>query len=234
MKLVRARLGLHRDNTCDSLAELGVIVLQCDLRLLDGVEIRIHHDDPQNRVLVVCPVQLEGGAAEVLAIHENLLAALRIFRGGVAPSDKLLRPWGEQLEAGEIAVKDRKIFDIFFVELNRNILPVCLKLRNLPGHLDALRDGSHLKLSVNVCARISRYLHAGNVCSLEAGSFNPNLVRVRDQVSNCVVSTLVCSGFGCRTFGYRSHRDLRARHLCALRVGHRAENASINGLRQRS
>src|SRR5260370_3180888 len=148
MTLVRAGLGLHSDNTCDSLAELGVIVLWWYLRLLDGVEVRIHHDDPKNRVLVVCPVQLEGRAAEVLAIHENLLAALRVFRSRVAPSDKLLRPWGEQLEAGEIAVKDRKIFDIFFVELNRNILPVCLKLRNLPGRLDALRDGSDLKFTL--------------------------------------------------------------------------------------
>src|SRR5260370_33801461 len=114
MTLVRAGLGLHSDNTCDSLAELGVIVLQCDLRLLDGVEVRIHHDDPKNRVLVVCPVQLEGRAAEVLAIHENLLAALRIFRRSVAPSDKLLRPWVKRLKAGAMPVEDRKIFDISF------------------------------------------------------------------------------------------------------------------------
>ncbi len=87
MKIVRARLSLHGHNTRDSLAELRVIILQCDFGFLDGVEVRIYDDNPENRVLVVCPVQLEGGPAEVLAIDENLLAALRVFRGGVTPPD---------------------------------------------------------------------------------------------------------------------------------------------------
>ena len=94
------------------LAEFGVVVLKGDLGFLNGVEVRVHDDDSQNGILVVGAIQLEGGAAEVLAVNEDLLRALRILGRGVAPADDLLRAGREELEVGEVAVENRKIFDV--------------------------------------------------------------------------------------------------------------------------
>ena len=44
------------------------------------------------------PSSSNAGAAEVLALGKNLLAALRILRRCVAPSDDLLRSGREQLQ----------------------------------------------------------------------------------------------------------------------------------------
>ena len=87
MQIVAARLGLHRDHPGHCFAELGVVILQCDLGLSDRFKVRIHHDNSQDRILIICPVQFEGRTAEMLAVHKYLLAALRILCRGVAPSN---------------------------------------------------------------------------------------------------------------------------------------------------
>ena len=90
MNVVAAGLGLRGDHAGHGLTELGVVVLQRYFCFSDRIEVRIHHDDAQNRILIVGSVKLEPGAAEVLALGEDLLAALRILRGSVAPADDLL------------------------------------------------------------------------------------------------------------------------------------------------
>ena len=88
-------MGAH--DSRHSLAELGIVVLGCDLGFFDRIQARIHDDDPENRILVVGAIQVVTGAAEVLAVHKDLLAALRILGGRVAPSSEDLSTRGEQL-----------------------------------------------------------------------------------------------------------------------------------------
>ena len=68
MELVRARLGLHGDDTRRRLPELGVVVLRGDLRLADRLEVGVDDDDAEDRVAVLGAVELIARAAEVLAV----------------------------------------------------------------------------------------------------------------------------------------------------------------------
>ena len=86
MEGVAARLGLRRHDSTQRLAELGVVILSCDFRFCHRVQTRVDDDDPQNRILIVGAVQFITSTAEMLAIHEDLLAALGIFRSSVTPS----------------------------------------------------------------------------------------------------------------------------------------------------
>ena len=95
------------------------------------------------------PSKFEGRAAEVLTVHHNLLAALRVFRGGVAPADELLRAGRQQLEIREVAIQDRKVFDVLFIETDSDVRAVGLNLRNFSANFDGLRDRAQLQLSVN-------------------------------------------------------------------------------------
>src|SRR6516225_10646075 len=105
MILVGAGFRLDGDDTRHSLAELRIEVLKRDFGFLNGVEVRIDHDNAENWVLVVGTVELKCGTAEVLAIHENLLTALRVLRSCVTPAYELLCAGGKQFKVGEIAVE---------------------------------------------------------------------------------------------------------------------------------
>ena len=91
MEIVRAGLRLNFHDACGRFARLRIVVLQRDFCFANRVQVRIHNDNPENRILVVCAIEFEVCPAKVLAIHENLPAALRIFRGRVAPADQFLR-----------------------------------------------------------------------------------------------------------------------------------------------
>src|SRR6516165_5437019 len=107
MKLVGARFRLDRDEARDRLTKLCIEVLKRNFGFLNGVEVRIDHDNAENWVLVVGTVELKCGTAEVLAIHENLLTALRVLRSCVTPAYELLCAGGKQFKVGEIAVENR-------------------------------------------------------------------------------------------------------------------------------
>ena len=94
VNLVGARFSLRRDNRTDGLTKFRVVILMNNLRFLDGVKIRIHNDDPKDRILIVCAIQLERGTGKVLPIRFDLLRTLRVFAGGVTPV-KTLRSGGE-------------------------------------------------------------------------------------------------------------------------------------------
>ncbi len=135
--VIAARLGLSGHDARYRLAKFGVIVLQRDLGLGYGVQIWVHHNNAQDGILVVSAVQFVGRSAEVLPLNKNLLAALRIFRGGVTPP-KLLGSGREQFEAGKVAVQNRQIFHVFLVEFDGYIGAVGLELRGFRGHFDLL------------------------------------------------------------------------------------------------
>ena len=71
-------------------------------------------------------------------LHENLLAALRIFRGGVAPANHFLGAGGQEFEASEVAVQIGRFFDVFLIELDGDVGAVGLELRRFRGDFDLL------------------------------------------------------------------------------------------------
>ncbi len=112
MDFVGTRLGLGSHDSSYGFAELGVIVLGRNLGFSDRIQTRVHDDDTQNRILVVSTIQLISRAAEVLAVHENLLAALGILCGSMVPPEQL-RPWRKQLQALEIPIVDGEFRQLF-------------------------------------------------------------------------------------------------------------------------
>ena len=90
VQLVSPGLGLCCYEAGDGLALLSVVKLGSDSSLADGVQVGIDDDDAQDGVLVIGSVQLEAGAAEVLAVDKNLQTALRVLGGGMAPAGQLL------------------------------------------------------------------------------------------------------------------------------------------------
>src|SRR4029077_3463665 len=77
VQFVAAGLDLNGDFAGDGLADFRVEVLVSNLGFLNGIEVRIHNDNAENRILVVSAVERERRTTEVLAIDHNLLAALR-------------------------------------------------------------------------------------------------------------------------------------------------------------
>ena len=86
----------------------------------------------------------------MLAIDEDLPAALRIFRRGVAPANQLLCPWGEKLEIGEVAIQHRQLFYVCLAEFHVNISAIGLQLRHFTSDFNGLSHRANLQLSINV------------------------------------------------------------------------------------
>ncbi len=151
VEFVDARLDLNRDRTGDGFADFRVEILVSDLGFLNGVQVRIDDDNPEDGILVIGTVEFEGRAAEVLAVHHDLLAALGVFCGGVAPADELLRAGRKQLEVCKVAIQDGKVFDIFLIETDGDVRAVRLDLRNFSADFNGLRHRAQLELSVDAC-----------------------------------------------------------------------------------
>src|SRR5580704_18022702 len=102
MKLIGTRLGLRGHDTGYGLAESCVIVLQRDFGFGYGIQVGIHYNNPEDGILVVSSIQFEGCTTEMLALSEDLQAALRILGGSVTPSHHLLRTRRHQLQVGKV------------------------------------------------------------------------------------------------------------------------------------
>src|SRR5690349_13869556 len=180
MEIIGTGLGLNLNQTSDGLTGLGVVILESNLGFADGVEVGIDNDNAENWILVIGAVELKVGSREVLAIDENLAAALGIFSGRVAPADELLGAGREQLKVGEVAIQDWEFRNIGLVKLDVHVGAVSLKLRNFAGDFHGLRNGTNLETGVGLYGRVRGDGDAGDVVPLEAGGFDVNLVGIRD------------------------------------------------------
>src|SRR5689334_20094986 len=108
----------------------------------------------------------------MLAVNENLAAALRILRCRVAPTYKLLRARREQLKVGEIAIEYGKLRDVRRIELNVHIGSVGLELRNFARDFDGLSDFADLQLCIHVNRRVGGNLHTSYVIRLKSSRFH--------------------------------------------------------------
>ena len=163
MEFVGTGLGLHFDDAGGGLAGFRVVILKGDFGLGDGVEVGVYNDNAEDRILVVGSVEFEVGAGEVLAIDLDLSAALGIFRGSVVEARQFLRTRREQLEAGEVAIEYRKIFNVLLAKLDGDVGAVGFELRNFAGDFDGLRNRADLQRGVDVHRRVSAYRNAGDV-----------------------------------------------------------------------
>ena len=180
--------------------------------------------------MVIGAVQFERCSAEVLAVHENLLSTLRVFSGRVAPAHQFLRSRRQQFEACEVAIQNRQLRDVFFVERNGNVRAVGFQLRNFRSHFygggHRANHHGHVQLHRSVCGN----LHACHVVALKTWRFDLHPVRVRYQVAYRIVSILVGGGLLDRTLTNVSNCHLGADHRPALRISYRPQDAAIHGL----
>ena len=83
VNLVAARLGLNCDQPGDRFSELSVKIRSGDFGFGHRVQVRIDYDNAEDWILIVGAIQLESGSAKMLAIDEDLAAALRVLGRGM-------------------------------------------------------------------------------------------------------------------------------------------------------
>ena len=116
----------------------------------------------------------------MLAIYEDLLAALRIFGRSMAPTYQLLRSRRKELEVREIAIQNWQVFNVFFVERNGNVGAVGFELLDLAADFNGLRHVTNGERSVVASGRIGGNLDILDFKYFEAACFDANVVHVRD------------------------------------------------------
>ncbi len=121
MQFVSAGLGLRGHQTGDCLTLLSIVKLRPDGSLGHSVQVGVDYDDTQNGILVIGSVQLEAGAAEMLAVDKNLQTALRILSRCVVPAGQLLGAGRQQLKRGEVAFVDRQVLHVALIIGNANV-----------------------------------------------------------------------------------------------------------------
>lgn len=125
VELIGAGARLRGHDRRDGLALFSVVVLGGDLDFGHRIGGGVDHDNAQNWVLVVGPIQLVGHAAEGLAVNLNLLRCLGIFIGRVGPAQHL-RARQQQLQIGKVLVFHRQTCHLLLVEDGRHIGAVSL------------------------------------------------------------------------------------------------------------
>jgi len=231
VELVRPRLGLHRDHARDRLSELRVVILRGDLRLADGLQVRIYDDDAKNRVAIFGPVELIPGATEVLAVDHRLRRPLRVLARGVAPTE--LRGSGrEQDELREVPIENGQVGQLLRLERRSHVRSVRLERLALTGRdRHCLGDRARLERDVEVRRRIDVHDDAREQRLFEAGRLDLNVVGARKQSLLRIQARLVRRDLsGCLPFGARD-RYGRIRDDRAARVRYGPRDAAVHGLR---
>src|SRR5262249_9731555 len=124
--IVGARFGLYCDHPCQHLSEFRVIVLSGDLRLRNGFQGGGDYYDAQDGVSIVSTVKLIGRATEMLPVHHDLNATLRIFGRSVLPS-KLRGARSEKLQTSKVSIEKGQACDLFLAEGSSHVSTVGLE-----------------------------------------------------------------------------------------------------------
>ncbi len=120
-----------------------------------GVEVGIHDDNSKDRILIVGSVQFEGGAAKVLALGEDLQAALRILawqRGSSPPS--FVNPAPSDCRLVKLRFRMGTILNVLVVKGGRHVGAVGLQLGSLCGDFDGFGRSADLELAVHARAGV--------------------------------------------------------------------------------
>src|SRR5262249_2202257 len=191
--VIRAGLGLNRNDAGDCLSELGIVILRGDLCFTNRLEVWIDDDYAENRIAIFSAVQLVAGAAEMLTVDNNLSGPLRILARGVLPL-KLLRAGGEENELGEVAIQDWKIRDLFLVECCSNIGAVSLQqLALTSGNGNRVGHRARFEHRINFCLSVYVDDYGRNHTCLESPGLDPHFVGAGKQTFFDVQPRVVCS-----------------------------------------
>ena len=85
MDRVSAGFGVNLNHRAAGLSKLGVVVARGHLEFLYRIQVGIHHDNAQHRVVIIRSINHEIVHAKELAIGIDLYPPLRIFTGSVLP-----------------------------------------------------------------------------------------------------------------------------------------------------
>ena len=124
---IGTRLGLARHDTGDGLSEFGVVVLAGHLGFSDRLQGGIDNDNSEDGIAIVGSIEHEAGSGKSLSIDFGLQAALRVFAGGVRPT-QLLCARRSQHQSCEIPIEQRQVFHRFVIEDRRHIGAIGLQL----------------------------------------------------------------------------------------------------------
>src|ERR1700691_5239783 len=225
---IGARFGLHRLHRGDSLPELSVKILGGDLGFRHGLVVWIDDNDAENGILIVRAVQGIVHAAERLAINLNLLGTLWVLVGRVGPT-KLHRTRQQQLQIGKVMVRDGQCFEVLRRVGDRHISPVRLELRHrISVDGDHFAGGANRKYNIDFGGAVGIHLDAGLLIFLKTRLIDRYGVRVRNQVLDPELATLVG---GCRdrsSLGGVSDYNRRIRYQRTGGVGDCSVDGSVN------
>ena len=174
VEIIAPRFSLGRHYAGYRFAEFSVVILGSDLCLGDRIEIGIDNDNAQNWVLVIGSIQLVCSTAEMLAVDENLLAALWILGLCVCPTHELLGARRQQHEFGEVAVINRQVLNSPLIKDGCDVSAIRLQLRSFRRDFHRLRRATNLKLAIDPNGGISR-----NNYVLVLERFEPSAFRLQ-------------------------------------------------------
>src|SRR5690348_12422383 len=135
--LIAARLGGSIQDSGTHVAEFRIVILCRNLLLRQRIDVGIDDDDAQYGILIFRSIQLIAGAAEMLAIHLDLGAALRIFTRCVSKAD-LGGAWREQFQGLRVAAQAWQVHQLLGSERSLHVGPVRLQRGSGSGHLYGL------------------------------------------------------------------------------------------------
>src|SRR5262249_26713047 len=138
----------------------------------------------------------------------------------------------EQYEFGEVAIKVRQTLNLLLVKICRDIRAVCFQGTpfRFGSHCDLLCYSFYLKYEISAGRHIIFTLNLlnGNPIPLQ---FVFKAVLTWDEARHSVIARLVGFRSSGRIPGQVCHGDYRANNSRHLWVGHRAKDASVDGLR---
>ena len=229
MEFVGARLGFDLQHGATGLRVLGVVVAGCVLELGDRIDGRIHHDNAQNRVVVVGAIDHEVVGAESLAVGVDLDTLLRVLTGGMLPRH-LLCTRHEQLQGRKIPVQCRQVADLCGDQTGAHLRAIRDQRRRRAGHADLLGHlaDDELRIHPGRTVETDRYVLLNK--ALEAGRFELERVKARQDVNLRIVAGFVGSSVvGCAAL-LTGNRDLHGRNADTRRIRNRTDEVAGRGL----
>ena len=226
VKLVRPRLGDDVDLPAGALAELGGVIVDLDLELLNGRNGRRERDPRVPLVGVGDPVELEGVLLRPRSPDRDAAAASRAWLSGVDPGD-------QQRQLHETLAVQRQLVDLLVVDdgAQRGALGVEQLLG--PGHLHLLGNLAQLQPEVQTGALVHLDAKLPGGVPPESGHLDGDVVTAGTQPRQAVVAGLVGDGVAGKARDAVADRDPGALNGRPAGVGHGPGNGSGAGLAKR-
>ena len=169
----------------------------------------------------------------MLAVYENLLAALRVLGSGVAPAHQALGARGEQFKSGEVFIQNGQFVNLLRIERRRHVCAVCLELRGIAGNFHNFRGAADFELPIHAGVGIRVNNDVFDLKRLESRAFHLQGIGVGHQVRDAIVAVVVGGRCFARAFAHVGRCDFGSGNSSARRIGDCAANGAVNSLGKR-